>query len=188
MTEPHIKPLSARGEESPPKVLSRIDLSNKNAKLIIVSVVAMGGLGVAASLVALVREFGFADFLSVSAYLLLLLPYSFSAGGAVGLLSIPAVLFGLARTNLRIALPIVYGVSLMVVVVFARTSDSETFAFNCAVAGLVSVCAISVLGRFVFSPQAVVPVAPCSNCNYDLRGNTTGVCPECVAPVSNTTP
>lgn len=119
---------------------------------------------------------------------LILLPFCFVIGGIVGLLSAPIVVPALIRTDLRFSVPVVYGISAVVVVVYATWSDALSFPLDCAVPAFLSVCVLSVLyGAMYQAPE--LPDAPaCQGCGYDLRGNVSGVCPECGAAVGGERP
>lgn len=143
---------------------------------------AMGALGALAMLVAIVRYGGWPEALHDDD--LLLIPVCFLIGCAVGLLSLPIVVPALARTDLRFSVPVVYGISAVVVVVYALSSHSPFYPLDCALPAFISVCVVSALYGLLYQPPEPPASPVCKECAYDLRGNTSGVCPECGASVN----
>lgn len=100
-------------------------------------------------------------------------------GGSVGLLSWPCVSLCLSSKDLRIAVPVVYGVSLFVVVVYTFTGATGTFGIlSAAIPAFLSVCLCSVAVRLAL-PNRVHDVGHCPQCGYDLRVSLERGCPEC---------
>ncbi len=100
-------------------------------------------------------------------------------GGSVGLLSWPCVSLCLSSKDLRIAVPVVYGVSLFVVVVYTFTGATGSLGpLSAAIPAFLSVCLCSVAVRFAL-PNAVHDVGHCPQCGYDLRVGPERGCPEC---------
>ncbi len=100
-------------------------------------------------------------------------------GGSVGLLSWPCVSLCLSSKDLRIAVPVVCGVSLIVVVVYTFTGATGTFGpLSAAIPAFLSVCICSVAARFAL-PNGVHDVGHCPQCGYDLRVGLERGCPEC---------
>ena len=100
-------------------------------------------------------------------------------GGSVGLLSWPCVSLCLSSKDLRIAVPVVYGVSLFVVVVYTFTKATAIFGpLSTAIPAFLSVCLCSVAARFVL-PNVVHDVGHCPQCGYDLHVSIERGCPEC---------
>ena len=100
-------------------------------------------------------------------------------GGFVGLWSWPCVSLCLSSKDLRLAVPVVYGVSLFVVVVYTFTGATGIFGpLSAAIPAFVSVCLCSVAARFVL-PNVVHDFGHCPQCGYDLRVRLEEGCPEC---------
>lgn len=98
------------------------------------------------------------------------------AGGVVGLITSPLLVWICYGKNLRIALPIIYGLSLVVVVL-------ATFIWHPLLAGalgiitLVGACLAVKLGM----PRTVQRIKPgkCGWCGYDIVSGSSDCCPEC---------
>ncbi len=102
-------------------------------------------------------------------------------GALVGLPTLPVVLVSLRRKPLRIAIPVVYGPSFVVViayVLFAPLSDNDPL--DAAIPAFISVCVLCGLA-WVALPNTFcfAPTRRCPDCNYDLRGSSEDRCPEC---------
>jgi DNA-directed RNA polymerase subunit RPC12/RpoP len=104
-----------------------------------------------------------------------------AVGGLAGLVSSPIVLLCLRLKDLRIAVPVVFGVSLAVVVLYVRAgSDFLLRALDAPGPAFCSVCASSVaVGVLLPNRYRVYRAGHCPDCNYDLRGGTGQYCPEC---------
>ena len=103
-------------------------------------------------------------------------------GGAIlGLMSSPVVAIALWPKNLPYAVPAVYGLTLIVVVVATRQHDI-LFAPLAAAPALFGGCVVVAL---VF-PNVVSRHGPghCTNCDYDLGHAPHFACPECGSPVT----
>ena len=102
-------------------------------------------------------------------------------GALVGLFTLPLVLTCLRRKTLRIAIPVVYGPSFVVViayVLFAPSSAHEPL--DAAIPAFVSVCVLCGLAWIALpNTFSVAPRNRCPKCNYDLRGSPEHRCPEC---------
>lgn len=165
-----------------PRPLRAAPTPARLVRVLLATTPAMGALGSLAMFVALVREGGWPEVLLDGD--LLLVPVCFVIGCLVGLLSAPIVLPALRRTYLRYSVPVVYGISAVVVIVYAMGSQAVFYPLDCAVPAFISVCVLSVLyGALYQAPE--LPDAPaCKECGYNLRGNVSGVCPECGASVN----
>ena len=107
------------------------------------------------------------------------LALSSAIGAIVGFVSLPCVRRCLFLKDLRLAVPIVYGISLIIVVVYTYTKETGLWGpLPAALPALLSVCACSIAVRFALVNQLTV-VGRCPECGYDLRGNPLADCPEC---------
>ncbi len=104
-----------------------------------------------------------------------------SIGGVIGLVTWPWIEFCLSRKNLRLAFPLVYGTSLVVVVIFTLSVRTGLFGpLKTAIPAFVSVCCCSFVAKFILpSKSPTDPTRCCPNCNYDLQGDLDAGCPEC---------
>jgi len=158
--------------------------------LFAISILGMGGLGALAILGLLTLEMIAVPAASIDAgdvlfAVLVLVPVCFMIGGFVGIFSAPIVILALRRIELRFALPLVYGGSAIVTLgyLLVPMAHSGWFPLDSAVPAFVSVCVLSGVAAAVCPKIDVRPPGVCSEYGYNLRGNTSGVCPECGAGV-----
>ncbi len=163
-------------------VARSLSVASRVPRLVATSIFAMGGLGMMAMLFALLVTPSAFGGISVSADDVALgLPVSFFVGCVVGMCSSLIVVPLLERRDLRYALPLVYGGAAIVTIAYMTRSRSLYYPLDSAVPAFISVCLLSVLAAFI-CPRFTIPRAGlCEHCGYDLRGNTSGVCPECGA-------
>lgn len=101
------------------------------------------------------------------------------AGAVFGVLTAPCVALLLWRKNLLVALPLLYGATILTVTWFAGIS-----LVMIAVA-VVSICGISVLLKFTLPDRIRKHQAnTCPACEFNLTGVPSPVCPECGVPIS----
>lgn len=154
--------------------------ANRVPRVLAIAIVAMGALGALAMLVVLLLPGG-AMIPSIGLEDLILLPICFLIGGVVGVFSATLVVPCLIRTDLGRSVPFVYGLSAIVVVWYAVIGGvgSGYFPLDCAVPAFISVCMLVVAARIFLPPFRIPGPQECAKCGYDLRGNQSGVCPEC---------
>lgn len=148
----------------------------------ILAVLCMGALGSLAMFTALVREGGWAG--AILDDDLILLPICFVIGCIVGIFSLPIVSFMLCRTQLRCALPIVYGMAGVVTIAYAMHSNATFYPLDCAVPAFVCVCMMSMMARAACPKVKEDQRVLCEHCGYNLHANTSGICPECGTTVT----
>ncbi|MCH8824762.1 MAG: hypothetical protein IH984_14785 [Planctomycetes bacterium] len=104
-----------------------------------------------------------------------------SIGGFLGLVTVPWVVPCLLRKDLRIAVPIVYATSFVIVIVFTFYKRTGlTGPLLAAIPAIVSVCFSSLIAKFVLPSKISTDTTRCCpNCSYDLRGDLKQGCPEC---------
>lgn len=97
-------------------------------------------------------------------------------GGTIGLFSAPVVVLICYGKNLRIGLPVVYGVSL-IVVVLATILWSPLLAVALGFIALVGACFVVNLSM----SRTIQRVNPgkCGWCGYDIASGQSTCCPEC---------
>lgn len=111
-----------------------------------------------------------------------------------GVLSSPFVILSLRRKDLRVAVPLVYGLSIVVVVAYMAYMAYNPPVFDPKYTrgdpvwllkewGLVflSVILWSFVALFALPNKALIPSHICPECGYDRRGNSDRNCPECGA-------
>lgn len=94
----------------------------------------------------------------------------FNWPGARGMLVLSA--FGLAALHVSIAL--------------INPHPGEFFGFNGNVLGFAIIILLTALVGLFFRQRSPTPYPACLKCRYNLTGNTSGICPECGAPVPGT--
>jgi len=145
-------------------------------RLILISVVGMGCLGVLAMSVALIRT---AINSGLDRSSLLGPPLAFITGCTAGALSAAVVVPCLLRVSWRLALPLVYGVSAIVVIVYAGSAAGRWYPLDASVPALISVIVLSIVARIALPQIAEANERVCPECEYDLKGIPEAGCPEC---------
>ncbi|MDY7109814.1 MAG: outer membrane protein assembly factor BamE [Planctomycetota bacterium] len=97
-------------------------------------------------------------------------------GAFFGFLSALIVPFALERKDLGIALPLVFGPTAGVIVLYAWRFDPLVASLP-AMSAVVGLSAVA----WLCLPNTLRPIRParCHRCGYSLEGNATGRCPEC---------
>lgn len=103
------------------------------------------------------------------------------AGGAIGAIISPVIMVCLRRKVLADALMIVFGASYVSMIITSPMEDLHiVIGSTTTTMVMVAVCCR------VFLPDDKSLVIPdsCENCGYNLKGNVSGVCPECGKPIN----
>ncbi len=102
-------------------------------------------------------------------------------GAWVGLVSGPLVLFCLRRKDLRVAVPVVYAPSLVIVVLFVAFGPRSIYwPLDAAVPAFLAVCVFSLVALGALPNRfSIHPSNCCLLCGYDLRVSLARGCPEC---------
>ncbi len=142
-----------------------------------IAVVGMAFHGTAAMLAA--NPYGFAH--EEVALFLFVLVVCGVVGACVGVASSPLVLVCLRRKDLRVAVPVVYGPSLVIVVLFVVFGPRSMYwPLDAAVPAFLAVCVFSLVALGALPNRfSIHPSNLCPECGYDLRGNFEPGCPEC---------
>jgi hypothetical protein len=103
-----------------------------------------------------------------------------TVGGAVGFLSSPFVVLSLKEANLWTSLPTIYGVGLVVTVIWSLALPWWYAGLSAAIPAYVTV---SIMARWCarrFVPNVSIEQPQlCPECHYDLRDRYAAGCPEC---------
>lgn len=105
-------------------------------------------------------------------------PSAWPLGAGAGLVASPATLFVLFRRRYLLSAALLYGGPLLVATASSPIRFGIVSIPLTAIAWLVAAGCIIVL-----FPKHTRPLHCCAVCEYDLRGNTSGVCPECGAAI-----
>ncbi len=153
-------------------------LARRRLLLLSLSVACMALLGNAAMATQWIKD-GWLMTWEYPGHAVVALALSSATGATLGFVSLPCVRRCLFLKDLRLAVPIVYGISLIIVVVYTYTKETGPWGpLPAAIPALLSVCACSVTVRFALLDRLTV-VGRCLECGYDLRGDLARGCREC---------
>lgn len=144
------------------------------------------GLVVALVLLSIVLGSVFGAVAGLSMGLWVVWPVAAAFGGAVGLLWSPAFVWALVPGRVAFGVVCIFVPTCIAALVSGVMSSSNGNPFvSMAVA-----CATYVIASMLFGAWSRAHPLPeryrdgCTKCGYSLRGNVTGVCPECGTAVS----
>ncbi len=97
-------------------------------------------------------------------------------GGVIATVSLPIAVGAMGRKKPLVVLSLVYGPTMAMILVVSHHQG----AILAAEAGVAMLLVLSVIcHQYALPHDRVNRERRCSECRYDLRGNTTGRCPEC---------
>ena len=160
-----------------PKPIDPALATKRTLGLLCISIAAMACLG---SLTMLMVDFPSLQYDALPD-IVSLLGFCGLIGGMVGLFVSPIVVGCLHLKQLSLAVPIVYGVALIVLSLYvAFAPQSFLWPLDTAIPAFLSVCVVSGVVAFCLPNRySLSRGSVCAGCGYDLQGRPGCPCPEC---------